>query len=190
LTMKLKKILLIAGTVVIVVVLAMFAAMSFIIFDLWSMTAGGSETFTSAGNVTGHALVVYNPGISGGAKGAADQIASDLKADGYTVTLAGVKSAVASDVSSYDVIVVGGPVYAGNASGSIKSYLQNLHPPATAKVGVFGFGSVKLESTDLATVLNNVASVSTGTLKIDAAIKLTGDGESKGCADFVTDLLQ
>jgi flavodoxin len=189
--MKLKKILLIAGAVVIIVVLAMLAAMSFIIFDLWSMTAGGSETLTPAGNVTGHALVVYNPGIFGGAKGAADQIASDLKADGYTVTLAGVKSAAASDVSGYDVIVVGGPIYAGNASGSVKSYLQNLHPPADAKVGVFGYGSVVIDSTNLSAVLENVALVSAGTFTIDAAAKITPeDDKSKVCADFVTGLLQ
>lgn len=141
--------------------------------------------------MTGKALVVYNPGISGGAKGVADRIASDLKADGYMVTLAGIKSSAAADVSSYDVIVVGGPVYVGNASGSIKSYLQDLHPSADAKVGVFGFGSVEVDNSDLAAVLNNVASLPDSTLKIDAAMKLTQvDDEGKRCADFVTGLLQ
>jgi flavodoxin len=189
--MKLKKILLIAVTVAVVLVLAMLAAMSFIIFDLWSMTAGGSETLYPAGNATGLALVVYNPGISGGAKGVADLIAGDLKADGYTVTLAGVKSGAASNVSGYDVIVIGGPVYVGNASGSIKSYLQNLHPPGDAKVGVFGYGSVVIDSSDLSAVLDNVASASVGTLKIDAAVKIAAEEDkSKMCADFVNELLQ
>jgi flavodoxin len=189
--MKLKKILLIAGATIIVAVLAIFATMSFIIFDLWSMTAGGSETLTPAGNVTGNALVVYNPGIGGGAKGVADTIARDLKADGYTVTLAGIKSAAASDTSAYDVIVVGGPVYVGNASGSVKAYLQNLRPSANAKVGVFGFGGTQKDNSDVAAVLNDVASVSDDTLKSDAAMKLTGtEDEGRMCADFLAELLQ
>jgi hypothetical protein len=64
--MKLKKILLIVGVIAIIAVLAMFAVMSVFIFDPWSMIAGGAETPNPAGNVTGHALVVYNPGITGG----------------------------------------------------------------------------------------------------------------------------
>jgi flavodoxin len=189
--MKFKKILLIAVTVAVVLVLAMLAAMGVIILDLWSMTAGGSETLNPAGTATGLALVVYNPGISGGAKGVADTIAGDLKADGYTVTLAGIKSGAASNVSGYDVIVVGGPVYVGNASGSIKSYLQNLHPPADAKVGVFGYGSVVVDNSDLSAVLGNVAAGSADTLKIDAALKIAAEEDkSKMCADFVNDLLQ
>ncbi len=80
--MKLMKILLIAAAVVIVVVLAGFAAMSVIIFDLMSGTATGSETLSPAGNVTGHALVVYNPGVTGAAKNVASTIADDLEARG------------------------------------------------------------------------------------------------------------
>jgi flavodoxin len=189
--LNLKKLLLIAVAIVVIVILGAVAFMGTIMFDVWSMTAGGSETLNPAGNITGHALVVYNPGLSGGAKGVADLIAGDLKAGGYTVTLAGVKSAAASDVSGYDVIVVGGPVYVGNASSSVRSYLQNLHPPADAKVGVFGYGSSAIDNNDMIAVLDNVASVSASTFTINAALKLTNaDDEGKRCADFVTELLQ
>ena len=186
-----KKLLLIAVAIVVIVILGAFAFMGSIFFDVWSMTAGGSETLNPAGNVTGSALVVYNPGITGGAKGAADLIAGDLKADGYAVTQAGVKSAAAADVSGYDVIVVGGPVYMGNASGSVKSYLQSLHPPADAKVGVFGYGSSAVDNNDMIAVLGDVASVSSNTFTINAALKLTvEDDKTTRCAAFVTGLLQ
>jgi flavodoxin len=188
---NLKKLLLIAVAIVVIVILGAFAFMGAIFFDVWSMTAGGSETLNPAGNVTGHALVVYNPGLSGSAKGAADLIAGDLKADGYTVTLAGVKSAVAADVSGYDVIVVGGPIYFGNASSSIKAYLQGLHPSADAKVGVFGDGGSAVDNDDMIAVIDDVASVSAGTFTINAALKLAmADDKNKRCADFVTELLQ
>ncbi len=143
-----------------------------------------------SGTATGKALVVYNPGISGGAKGVADTIASDLKAAGYGVTLAGIKSGVASDISDYDVIVVGGPVYVGNASGSVKAYLQGFHPAAGAKIGVFGFGGSEIDNSNRDAVLQDVASGTDNTLKIDAAMKFTGnDDKSKMCAEFVDMLL-
>jgi flavodoxin len=190
--MGLKKILLIAAAIVIVVILGAFAFMAVIIFDVNSNLAGGSETLSPAGNVTGQALVVYNPGIGGGARNVASTIANDLKAQGYSVVLAGVKSAAAADVSGYDVIVVGGPIYVGNASGSVKAYLQGLHPSANATVGVFGYGSMELDNADQAAVIDNVASLPAGTpLEIKAALKLVPqDDIDKGCADFVAGLLK
>lgn len=190
--MKLMKILLIAVAVVIVVVLAGFAAMSVIIFDLMSGTATGSETLSPSGNVTGHALVVYNPGLAGGAKNMAFTIADDLKARGYSVVMAGVKSQTAANTSGYDIIVVGGPIYAGSASSSIKAYLENLQPPANATIGVFGHGSVEQDNGDQASVIKDVASLPAGsTLNIKAALKLTPQEDmDKMCADFVARLLK
>jgi flavodoxin len=190
--MKLKKILLIAVAVVIVVVLGAFAFMGAIIFDVNSNLAGGSETLSPAGNITGHALVVYNPGVTGAAKNMASTIADDLEARGYSVVMAGVKSQTAADVSGYDVIVVGGPIYTGNASGSIKAYLENLHPAANTTIGVFGHGSVEMDNADQASVLDSVASLPAGSsLEIKAALKLTQwDDMDRECADFVDMLLE
>jgi len=71
-------------------------------------------------------MVVYDPGITGTAKNVADSIAKDLQAKGYRVELAGISSSKADNTSDYSVIVVGGPIYAGNASSSVKEYLKNL----------------------------------------------------------------
>lgn len=57
--------------------------------------------------------MIYDPGMSGNAKGVVDKVAGDLQEKWYTVTLARVKSSAAGTTTGYNIIVVGGPVYAG-----------------------------------------------------------------------------
>jgi flavodoxin len=189
--MKMKKILLIVGVIAIIAVLAILAVMSVFIFDLWSMTAGGSETLNPAGNVTGHALVVYNPGISGSAKGVATTIANDLNAKGYAIVLAGVKSSAAASTEGYDVIVVGGPIYAGNQGSSIKSYLNTLTVPANAKLGIFATGQDKDILNDAAALRTEVSSLPENSkLTVKSVLKVVVNDDKDGqCAAFVNDLL-
>lgn len=188
--MKMWKIAMIAVAIVVVVALAGFAGMACIMFDVMSNTATGSETLTPAGNVTGKALVVYDPGVSGAAKTAAGKIAADLQAKGYKVELAGVKSQPAADASGYDVIVVGGPTYAGNASSSVQAYLKTLAPGDDARVGVFATGSTEIN--DEATLRKQVCSLPADSqLEIREVMKIAqGEDTDKKCADFVTGLLQ
>lgn len=190
--MKLWKIGVIAIAIVIVVVLAAFAGMSMIIFDVMSITATGSETLTPPGSVAGKALVVYDPGVSGTAKTAADTVARDLQAEGYVVDLAGVKSTAAASASGYDVIVVGGPTYVGNLSSSARAYLDNLDPSTEAKIGVFSTGSMEPESNDPAYVLKFVTGLPEDSpLKVKTAMKLIQtDDTDKKCAAFVTAILR
>jgi len=146
--MKISRRMKIAGlaAIAIIVVLAI-AFVGFIAFmfyvggDALSNNATGSELLRPDGPVTGQALVVYNPGLSGDPKTVAAQIAGDLKARGYEVTLAGVNSSAAKNVTGYSVVIAGGPIYGGKVSPSIYSYLQSLAPPANAKVGAFASGT-------------------------------------------------
>ena len=85
------------------IILAIFAALiiivvafgAIILLDVAAYTATGSQTLTPTGASVGKAIVIYDPGLSGTAKGVADKVANDLQAKGYTVTLAGVKSSAA-----------------------------------------------------------------------------------------------
>ncbi len=104
--------LVIAGIVLVVVVAAIAAGVLFC-GDIMSYTGPGSKTLSPAGTSVGKALVVFNPGLSGEARTAAEKIAGDLQSKGYTVNLAGIKSADAANISGYDVIVAGGPMYWG-----------------------------------------------------------------------------
>lgn len=47
------------------ILISLFTVMGFVIYDVMSYTANGFEAFNPEGNVTGNALVVYDPGISG-----------------------------------------------------------------------------------------------------------------------------
>ncbi|MCD1295531.1 hypothetical protein CUJ83_11025 [Methanocella sp. CWC-04] len=188
--MDIKKILLAAGSVLILAVVAVFAVLGFVIFDVMSYTATGSETINPAGDVTGKALVVYDPGISGSAKNIAETVANDLKSNGYVVDLSGIRSQTAADQSGYDVIVVGGPIYAGNASSAVREYLASMKPSENAKIGVFATGSVSIS--DAGQLQKEAAPLPDDSpIMIDAVVKLIpqDDTDSK-CAVFVTTLLQ
>ena len=145
--MKISRRMKVIGLVAAVTLAALVAVLvAFIVFmvyvgsDTLSSRATGSEVLNPDGVATGKALVVYNPGLSGAPREASTQIANDLKAMGYEVTLAGVKSAAAANVSGYGVIVAGGPIYGGKVSPSIETYLRELSPPANARVGAFAIG--------------------------------------------------
>ncbi len=134
-----------------------------------------------------YCLVVYDPGLSGGAKDAATKIGYNLQTAGYTVVLAGVKSSTAANVSGYGVVVVGGPIYAGSASSSVKAYLMGLSVVAGTKVGVFGYGSVSVDDSG---VLDEVAPLpSTSSLTFDAAAKIVSGSMDEECSEFVAELL-
>jgi flavodoxin len=180
---KLLKIGLVVLVIIIVLVVSVFAAFS---FDLSSYGATGSETLNPTGTSIGRALVVYSPGFSGAAKQDATKIAGDLQAKGYTVVLAGVRSENAGTNSSYDVIVVGGPMYWGQVSSSIDGYLKTL--PSNVKLGVFGStGSGTFVPSDYASFKQQVAS---DTHSENAAVKLILEGnETNNCADLVSILV-
>ena len=142
--------------------------------------------------MTGHALVVYNPGVTGSAKNVASTIANDLKAQGYSVVMAGVKSKAAADTSGYDVIVAGGPIYAGSASSSIASYLKAMTPPADAKIGAFGTGSDDSNIGHPAELRKEVTSLPDDSpIDVKTALKvLDQDDVGQKCAGFVAELLK
>jgi len=138
--METRKILKITGLGIVAVLVAVFAVMGFIFFDVMSYTATGSEKLNPVGTEVGKALVVYDPGISGASKDVATVVAKDLQLKGYSVDLAGISSASAKNTSGYNVIIIGGPIYAGKASSSVQSYLKALNVDNSTKIGVFATG--------------------------------------------------
>jgi flavodoxin len=189
--MKLWTIVAIIAAIIIAVLVLAFASMAFIVFDMMSYSATGSETMSPAGDAVGKALVVYDPGVSGAAKNAATTIAADLKSKGYRVDLMGIRNPAAADVSGYDLIVVGGPIYVGNASSSVSAYLKTLDPPKDAKIGVFATGSVKPDDADPAALKKEVTSLPADSpIKVTACMKIisNADDVSKKCNIFVAGL--
>lgn len=190
--MDIKRIAKYAGIGIILIIVGIFAVVGFIAYDVMSYTATGSQTLNPTGNPVGNALVVYDPGITGSAKDVASLIASDLQAKGYKVDLAGIKSTAATNTSRYSIIVIGGPIYAGNASSAVKSYLNSLKPSENTKIAVFASGQDKDILNNQEILKKEVVPLPEGSqLKIIAVTKfISGNETNETAARFVNDLLK
>jgi len=190
--METKRVLKLAGLALGAVLIASFALMGFVFFDGMSYTATGSEQLNPTVNAVGNALVVYDPGISGASKKVAEEIARNLQAKGYRVDLAGISSSKAKNTSGYDIIIVGGPIYAGNASASVKSYLNTLKVDNNTKIGVFATGQDPDIINNKDALLKEVAPLpENSTLKITAVTKVIDTNEANQKAtEFVNALLK
>jgi flavodoxin len=190
--MKLKRLLKIAGLVIIVIIVVAVASMSVIVLDLMSYTATNSQTLAPAGTPVGRALVVYDPGVTGAAKNAAEKIAGDLQADGYLVDLAGIRSGAANNSSGYSVLAVGGPIYGGNTSRSVTSYLKTLAPRANSKIGIFAIGESQFYVQDIASLNNETAWIHGDNPSYNVTVDnvIRGDEADNDSSGFVADLLK
>ncbi len=186
-----RKIFKIIAVVFGVLIIAAIASFSLIMFDVAGSLASGSKPLPN-GAAIGKALIVYDPGLTGGARDIAEKIGYNLQSSGYDVMLAGVKSSQATDISNYKVIVVGGPIYAGKPASSIQSYLNTLTPTQQTKVGAFGYGMVKVDNTNSTAVKADVAQLPANSqLTLNAVVKITSDEDSNAlCANFVSTLLK
>jgi flavodoxin len=183
--------LIIVGLIGIVLIVAAAIAMGALFCgDIMSYTATGSKTLNPAGTSVGKALVVYNPGVSGAAKDAAEKIAAGLQEKEYTVTLAGIKSSAAADISGYDVIVAGGPMYFGRVSNSVDAYLNGLKPEKDVEVGVFGTtGSGEFHKEDILSFEKQVAAIEGISSINKTAVTKTlrsGDAFKTDCSEFAS----
>jgi len=133
------KALMIIGMGIVAVVMVAFGAVGIISYDMGNR-ATDFETLNPNGTVTGSALVVYDPSITDNTKNVATLISNNLRANRYKVDLVGIKNIKAENTSGYNIIVIGGPIYGGNASSAVKTYLETLKPTEGIRVGVFATG--------------------------------------------------
>jgi flavodoxin len=176
---------------IILVIVAVLVTVGLVFYDVMSYTATGSQTLNPNGTAVGNALVVYDPGFSGAAKNVAGTIASDLQSRGYQVELAGIKSSKATETSAYDVIVVGGPTYAGKAASSVQDYLKALKPAEGTSVGIFVTGSDPDTANDNGLLRQEVANLpENSNLQIKAVVKIISpENDKQKITDFVNELL-
>jgi len=150
---------------IMVIIVVAFGAI--ILLDVAAYTATGLQTLTPTGISIGKAIVIYDPGLSGTAKGVADKVAVDLQTKSYTVTLAGIKSSAAGTMTGYNIIVIGGPVYAGGLASSAKGAVESLvlNNGQGAKIDVFGSGSGATSPEDIAQIRQSIPERSDETLQ-------------------------
>ena len=116
-----------------------------------------SETIKPDGNINGKAIIVYDPGLSGGTKTAADYMAQDLKEKGYEVKIAGVKSTDSAEISGYDLLIVGSPTYGAKPTEPITAFLESLKNPGNLTVGVYALSGGDTQDAEIimADILKN-----------------------------------
>lgn len=173
-----------------VIIVAIFGAIFFL--DLASYTATGSQTLMPTGESVGTALVLYDPGLSGASTRVAEKVAAALQVQGLTVTLAGIKSSAAANTAGYDVIVVGGPIYAGGPTLSVKDALNSISTDSgSATVGVFGSGQGESSPEDIAQIRSAVPALSSGGALSEAVVLKIGETEDLDAraSEFVNQLL-
>jgi menaquinone-dependent protoporphyrinogen IX oxidase len=166
------------------------ASMSLVFLDVAGNLATDTHPLPNGAPI-GQAIVIYDPGLSGGAKDTATKIGYNLQTAGYNVVLAGVKSQTVANLTGYDVVVVGGPIYGGKPASSIQTYLSSFSPASNVRVGVFGYGSIQIDNSNQTAVQQDVAPLSAdSTVHINTAVKVVSGGNVDGdCQDFVNRLL-
>ncbi|WP_234123598.1 flavodoxin family protein [Clostridium hydrogenum] len=97
------------------------------------------------------ALIVYQPALmSNITKDMSYNIAKGLNSKGYEVTLMYPGKKVSTDISKYEVIVLGSPIYIGQTSSVLTNYIKNINNLQNKKVILFVTGanddSLPLES--------------------------------------------
>lgn len=129
--------------------------------DIAGHSDTGSRVLEPEGTPGGKVLVVYNPGLSGQLKDVAMTLGGQLVDEGYSVTVAGVKSDAAADIAGYDLVIVGGPIYGGGkCSSTIKQYLKAFSPAEQVKLAVFATtGNGDLLQSDLDSLNEQVDSL-------------------------------
>ncbi len=190
--MNYKKLGKIIGIGLVIIIIAAVLGFSTVFYDIAGYNAKESQTLNPDGTVVGYAMVVYDPGVTGTAKKVADSIAKDLQTKGYSVELAGISSSKAGNTSNYSVIVVGGPIYAGNPSSSVKEYLKNLQVSQNTNLGVFASGQDPDTAKNTVLLLNEAAPLPENSdLQIKAVMKVVnGNIDNNAINTFVNTLLQ
>jgi menaquinone-dependent protoporphyrinogen IX oxidase len=190
--MNYKKLGKFVGIGLVIIIIAAVLGFGIAFYDVVGYNAKESTTLNPDGAVVGNAMVVYDPGITGTAKNVADSIAKDLQAKGYSVELAGISSLKADNTTGYSVIVVGGPIYAGNASSSVKAYLKNLKISNNTNLGVFATGQDPDTAKNTVLLLNEAAPLPENSdLQIKAVMKVVnGNIDNNTINNFVNTLIK
>lgn len=132
-----KKVLLGIGLIVIVALISV----------VWTSKANDAENSDNPvvfgdGN-SKNALLVYQKGRASFAKDVAENIAQGLSEDGYKVVANQPGDFLEKDLSKYDVVIFGSPIYAAQTSKQIKKYADSIKNYGDAKVICYCIGQVE-----------------------------------------------
>jgi hypothetical protein len=115
------------GVIVAVVsTVVLFVAWQGILISLVNVETVSDVETLNPGGTAGTALVVYHPGKSGFPERVNRAFADGLVANGWRVDITTASSQAPTDLSGYDLLVLGSPTYDWKPSKRIQRYLEGL----------------------------------------------------------------
>jgi flavorubredoxin len=113
------------GKVLLVIIVILGAAVGIVLWKINLETVTQLKTVnpTSSGP---RVIVVYSPGISDFHQRMVDAFISGLVASGWSVDIVTASSQAPVDLTSYSLLVIGGPLYGGQPSKPIQDYMARL----------------------------------------------------------------
>jgi flavorubredoxin len=172
----LKRILAGLGIFVGVVILSAVAAM-LAISSTNASKGNHEEILKSAQDEPKRALVVYQPSVSDVSSGVAHRIARGLNDGGYEVTLNNPGDFLPDDLSQYDVVVFGSPVYMGKVSDALTGYMKRITALPAGRIVLYSTGSV-MEVTGELDAMESLLSGTTAYKKVKFDAKIPGSNDS------------
>ena len=92
-------------------------------------------------NSSKNALIIYQKGRSSYSDKVAESIGNGLADNGYSVVLNQPGDYLEKDLSKYDVVIFGSPVYAGQLSSQVIKYAESIENYGNAKVICYCVGA-------------------------------------------------
>jgi hypothetical protein len=112
--------------IVLVAVVVILAAGMVLLYLVTSQDVASGIEVLNRGGDQGTALVVYHPGLTGFHERVTSAFADGLVSNGWRVEMTTASPYAPTDLSSYDLLVLGGPTYFWTPNRPIKSYLSRL----------------------------------------------------------------
>ncbi|HCW53883.1 MAG TPA: hypothetical protein DG753_09130 [Clostridium sp.] len=155
-----KKVLLIVGAVIAVALVSV----------VWICKANDTKNKNNPiklgnGSSNKNAIIVYQKGRSSYADKVAQSIGDGLVKDGYNVVLNQPGDYLEKDLSKYDLILFGSPVYAAQTSSQIKKYADSIVNYGNGKVICYCVGNVK-DKDESKEFMNSFNGKATGAFKV------------------------
>lgn len=130
----------------VVLILLVVIIVGGIFFFKWVVNANSivhksDERKLLSSNSDKKALVIYQPSRTKLTSTMASSVAETLHKSGYEVTINYPSQGLKYDISKYDVLVFGTPIYAGKYSQVLESYMKAIKDFSNKKVMIFSTGA-------------------------------------------------
>jgi hypothetical protein len=127
--------------IALVIVVAIGAGVTLWVVNAVSRERVSEVATVNAGGPAGRTLVVYHPGLGSFQERVVAAFIDGLVESGWAVDRTTASSEAPSDLSAYDLVVVGSPIYGGKVATPLSDYLARLGDLRGRKVAILLTGA-------------------------------------------------